>query len=459
MGRKFHLIELRKKFLASHEKYMRLHTDEQISAMSVEDLRDMMSKLNEISPNCEHELRERFKELQRTRTLALWHDHATLLGLGVVMITVHVVYDPTVFYTQSECISSNSQSFNLQSTIESPSIHMICVSSSSMEDQSAFLQDRIDCLNSLLEDVTASNGLTISDKLRLFVGDHPAQQFERGTQQGGKYKCGGCGVREIMMDDLAHTLQIPWRNLHDIQQIATAGKHGKQPGKLKPFDHLRVQQIREEFHARGRFDTDKCKDDLEAMLKGTLKGVQRVLSLLLLNSTGRLSDLNLEQYTVLDCEPLHDLKGHLINLCKQLPYLLTGVTRKTCEDIITATTSDKMTCADHRLLILQLYLHLQQQNVKKSIIDLLETAIRISQILYLPAESRTQCRILQLYNCSWLHHELCTELFTHFYAGMTKTKMFGSYLHALLAHAPLQLEIIPLSSINTENKERIFSQA
>lgn len=33
--------------------------------------------------------------------LALWHDHATLLGPGVVMITVHVVYDPAVFYAQN----------------------------------------------------------------------------------------------------------------------------------------------------------------------------------------------------------------------------------------------------------------------------------------------------------------------------------------------------------------------
>lgn len=98
MGRKFPLLDLRKKLLASNEKYMRLHTDEEISAMSVDDLRDMMSKWNEISPDCEHELRERVKELQRTRSLALWHDHATLLGIGVVMVTVHVVYDPAVFF-------------------------------------------------------------------------------------------------------------------------------------------------------------------------------------------------------------------------------------------------------------------------------------------------------------------------------------------------------------------------
>ena len=68
-------------------------------------------------------------------------------------------------------------------------MYMICAGSSTHEDQAALLQDRVDCLHSLHEQITASNGLKITDKLRFFAGDHPAQQFERGTQQGGKYKC------------------------------------------------------------------------------------------------------------------------------------------------------------------------------------------------------------------------------------------------------------------------------
>ena len=78
-----------------------------------------------------------------------------------------------------------------------------------------------------------------------------------------------------MMDDLAHSLQLPWRNLHEIQQTATLGKRGKTPGELKPFDQVWVQ-LREELHARGNFETEKCKDELEATLKSTLKGVQHV---------------------------------------------------------------------------------------------------------------------------------------------------------------------------------------
>ena len=157
---------------------------------------------------------------------------------------------------------------------------------------------------------------------------------------------------------------------------------------------------------------------------------------MLLNPTGKLSDLNLEEYTILDCEPLHDEKGHLINMCKELPYLLTGNMRKSCEDIIAATVSNKMTCADHWVLIMQLYLHLHQQKASKRILDLLETVIRISQILYIPAEERTPRWILQLYNCTWLHHELCRDLFTWLHAGMTKSRMFGNYLHALVAGCP-----------------------
>ncbi len=37
--------------------------------------------------------------------------------------------------------------------------------------------------------------------------------------------------------------------------------------------------------------------------------------------------------------------------------------------------------------------------------------------------------------------------------------MFGNYLHTIVAHAPPQLEIVSLSSVNAEKQERIFSQA
>ena len=45
--------------------------------------------------------------------------------------------------------------------------------------------DRVECLLDMAEPLTASNGVSIDDEMRFFKGNSPAQQFERGTQQGG----------------------------------------------------------------------------------------------------------------------------------------------------------------------------------------------------------------------------------------------------------------------------------
>ena len=136
-GRKFPLKEIRQQLTTRHEKYMRLATDNDINNISKEEL---LSKLSAISEECKatstvEQLREQYKTVQRSRTLAIWHDHATLLGLGTLMIMVHVVYGPAVFYTQQEVQGS----INLQATIEQQEIHLIAAGSSSTQDQVALL--------------------------------------------------------------------------------------------------------------------------------------------------------------------------------------------------------------------------------------------------------------------------------------------------------------------------------
>ena len=112
-------------------------------------------------------------------------------------MTVHVVYDPGVFYTHAECQRPNTPS--VQSVVEQPAIYLLAAGSSSVDDQVALLQDRIDCLLDLTTELNTSKGIKICDKLKFFIGDHPAQQLERGTQQGGTYKYGSCGVKDFMM--------------------------------------------------------------------------------------------------------------------------------------------------------------------------------------------------------------------------------------------------------------------
>ena len=263
-GRKFPLKEIREKTLSQQEKFMRLNSDEEIDGMTDEEL---ASRLSLLSIDFSGDKRESLKRSQRSRSLALWHDHGTVLGLGVVMITVHTVYDPAVFFTQTEMDTG----VDIQATVETPIVHLLVACSSTVDDQAPIVQDRIDCLYTLSEPVTSSGGIAINDQLLFFVGDHPAKQFERGTQGGGRYKCGGCGVRDTMMDDLAHTLQLPRRSLAKLQQLAISGKWGRIPGKLKPFDGLKVQQLKAELIARGVANTDRRKPEMEHILKEILQ--------------------------------------------------------------------------------------------------------------------------------------------------------------------------------------------
>ena len=103
-------------------------------------------------------------------------------------------------------------------------------------------------------------------------------------------------------------------------------------------------------------DTNKLKPLLQEDLRVALKGVQRVPTLLLFNPNQQLKQLNLEEYTILDSEPLHDLKGHLGNLFKELPYILPTDLQTICEEIIKANTHEKMTGADYRMVLIETYL-------------------------------------------------------------------------------------------------------
>ena len=459
LGRKFPLLSLRKTFLSDHKPYMRLNTDEEINGMSCDTLKTITSHYSDKIDIPTNELRNNIKQVQRSRSFTLWHDHGTILGLGCLLVTAHIAYDPAVFYTQSEYEEIHGKSPSIQSLVERPKLYIMAAGSSSIEDQVSIIQDRIDCLQELSINLTASNGVVIHDKMMFFIGDHPAQQFERGTQVGGKFKCGGCGVKDTLFGDFAHTLQHPWRSIHDLQSIATAGKFGKSAGNPKPFDKLKVAQIKEELHARGEYDNNKKKEILQCQLDNILCGIQRVPTMLLLNPKQNLFQLNLQDYTIIDCEPLHDIKGHFSNLFSELPYLFKGDDRTTCEQVIAANKGSTMTGAKCRVCMIELFLHLRHRPVSSEILLLVETAVRISELLYMHDSDRNTRNILQLYNCVWLHHELCSKLITTFHSGMSYNKLFGNYLHALVAHAPQQLEIISLRSVNTENQERIFEQA
>ncbi len=233
---------------------------------------------------------------------------------------------------------------------------------------------------------------------------------------------------------------------------------GKQPKVLTPLQNLRVEEIRQELGARGDYDLDKHKPELQLDLWQILKGVNCVPSLLLINPQQNIQDLHLTEYTILNCEPLHDVKGHLANLMEELPNLLQGSQKEKCNDLLVARLGGKVSGADMHSTVITLYVLLLKEGTKQCILDLLHSIIKISQILYSDEQNGSPKQVLSLYNNAWLHMELCKELLPNPHA-ITRRKLYGIYLHALTTHAPLQYEIVSQKSINAENQERLFGQA
>ena len=233
----------------------------------------------------------------------------------------------------------------------------------------------------------------------------------------------------------------------------------KKVGSIKPFDNLTNDQLKQELRARGCYEFGKRKDNLVCSLKEILKGV-RVPSLLLQNPTQALEEISLKDYTIMDCEPLHDLKGHLSNLFEELPKLLDATLAQDVSAVLHADLGTKETKrgGDYRLTLVHVLALLKRRTPPAPILQLIKTALDISELLYAEDAKRSPKCILRLYNTTWLHFELCSELLSST-STVSHRRMFGVYLHSITFHAPQQYEIVNLKSTNTEHEERLFGQA
>ena len=204
---------------------MRLHTDEQLLALTKSDLLDYYQKMKLKLPSdlSEDVLSETLKKYERTRTIGIWHDHSEILGHGYVLVTMKVYYDTAVFKTMDE-IGANHQVGNIQAYVEEPEIHILGMASSSIDDQAALIGDRTTCIKQITTQFLTSQKITIKDKLMFFSADKPASQFERGTQIGGKYPCGSCGIHVLRMDDFTHCSLLKWRSLEELQSLVLKGR-------------------------------------------------------------------------------------------------------------------------------------------------------------------------------------------------------------------------------------------
>jgi len=68
------------------------------------------------------------------------------------------------------------------------------------------------------------------------------------------------------MGDLAHAFRCEWRSLADLQQLVLRGRFGSKPNVLKPFENLKVLELQQELQARGIWDCDGGRKELQDTL-------------------------------------------------------------------------------------------------------------------------------------------------------------------------------------------------
>lgn len=148
-GRKIPLHYLRQKML-EQQKYMRLWSDKDIAKLTTDEALTFVRD-NHYTPESDAtlaELHQLVASVQRTRAIALWHDHSTILKQGYILFAMWVVYDPAVFLSESEYYHRAKIAVkNIQTIGEQPKIYMIAPCTSSPSDQLSLTVDRVECLH------------------------------------------------------------------------------------------------------------------------------------------------------------------------------------------------------------------------------------------------------------------------------------------------------------------------
>ena len=195
------------------------------------------------------------------------------------------------------------------------------------------------------------------------------------------------------------------------------------------------------------------------MLHEELKGQIRIPPLCYPKPSVPLESLNLQNYEVLPCEPMHDLSNHIDLIFKELPHHVSpdvaDILNKSF-NLVCGPGKDKKRACDMRAILIIAADKLHGKAPLK-VQQLINTLVEMQHILYQPEYDRTPRNILRLHNKSFLHSILCFEVLGYQPKKITRRKLYGKYFHNLSTHAPMQLRIISGQSCNAEDEERTFN--
>ena len=238
--------------------------------------------------------------------------------------------------------------------------------------------------------------------------------------------------------------------------IASANiKHAK-----FPFSNLTKGDLVTELRGRGLIEeSHKSKHLMEYALTQKLCGVKMVPALLYGNEFKEIRNI-LPDYEILPVEPCHDIPGHIKNVYTELPHHLNQTEKEILEHAINTSFAKKDTkrSVDYRKSIIIVTTYCRGKICSFAQL-LLETLVNIQMLLYAGESKRNQKHIFRLNNQLFLHFMLCKIVIGKTLKVLSFRKFFGSYLHALIPHAGLQIRIVSGMTAFAESEERLFQEA
>ena len=462
-GRKIPLKVIRESLLMEQITYMRLTSDNELCKLTTEEKKNFLKKIGEDNnTTCQEELLQKMKKMQRTRHLMMWHDGSSLASHSHVLMMISTIYDPAVFLTDKEYKEKFGQSINVQSQIEKPKIYILARCKSD-NHQLLYGEERMDDIRELKEGIVAENGTVIHDIIRVFKGDKPASQLEAGQQKGGDYFCWLCGINAALVPNMYHAFGRPVISISDrIANILATDQSRKKVMERVPklYKNLKKQEIVAELEGRKvNISNHTTAKDLQQILDEEMCGIQHIPTLLFHQNDYNLVQNNLNMYEILYHEPLHDISNHTKNLYKELPQHAQKELKLLIEDAIETSFNQKecKNSTDHRKSLLILCNWFMENNINHFIKQLFITMAEIQEISYKSDNERTPQYILRLFTITFIHAMLLKINIQSHPKCLTKRKLFGSYYHSIVQHAPEQYRLFSARSANTEKEEATFN--
>ena len=152
-GRKLALKEIRLKILKKTKEFMKVMPDEHYANLSDENVDARLEQLGEsksLADSSGEERRNKLMEMERTRHLLMWHDNSTVANHGHLVCMVSCLYDPAIFLTEEEYkLKTGKADVDIQKQVEEPEVHLIARCGSSDDEQLAYSETRLQCIQEL----------------------------------------------------------------------------------------------------------------------------------------------------------------------------------------------------------------------------------------------------------------------------------------------------------------------